>query len=217
VKKVAALIYLTLATSVCFAQHKLSADTAECGGEVSPAVATSKTAVLSSHTASARMYGAIIFRHNQQDAKAKHCHVVYRLFVATGKGAFTQVHQFEWDTESGEIAGIDLIGFSPDGSKAAANFWLAEGDGQQNRPVVYDLKTKTIISAEMPAVQDRRAPSKTCDDDPYESLDNVTNAGIVTVSVPAIEGCADGGLWSFDPRTGAMKLLRKNSGRKPIQ
>jgi hypothetical protein len=50
--------------------------------------------------------------------------------------------QFAWDTEEGEIAGIDLIALSKDRSKFAANFWLAEGDWQEHRAVVYDLSTQ---------------------------------------------------------------------------
>jgi hypothetical protein len=163
------------------------------------------------------MYGILEFRHNETDAKANHCHVIYRLLVSSGNGAFVEAHRLVWDTEEGEIAGIDLIGFSPDGSKAAANLWLAAGDGVVNRPVVYDMKTKTAIFAVMPDVEDKRVPQESCDDDPYESLDSVTDAGTIIVSVPAIEGCADGGLWSFDPKAVVWKRIRLYSGRKPIK
>ena len=176
------------------AQSRYSADTGECGGEVSSSVSTFKTSVRSASQGNVRMYGVLEFRHNHEDAQQKHCHVLYRLFVSVKGRPFREAYRLPWDTEEGEIAGIDLIGFSPNRNKAAANFLLAEGDGQVNRAVIYDFQTKTAKFSEIPQVEDRRPARNTCDYGPYESLDSVNDAGFILVSVPPYEGCADGGL-----------------------
>ena len=204
---------LLLAVGTGSAQSRYSADTGECGTQVSSSVSTFKTSVRSASPSNVRMYGVLDFRHNHQDAREKHCHVVYHLFVSSKGRPFREAYRLPWDTEQGEIAGIDLIGFSPNRNKAAANFLLAEGDGQVNRAVVYDFQTKTAKFSEIPQVEDRRPTRNTCDYGPYESLDSVNNAGFILISVPPYEGCADGGLWLFDPRTASVKQIRLNSGR----
>ncbi len=138
---ITAIACIILSASACPAQNKFAIDTGECGGDIGARVATSKTAIRMSRNGELRAYGLVEYRHNAEDAKAKHCHVQYRLFVARRDGKFAEVQSVGWDTEDGEIAGLDLIGYSPDSTKLAADFWLAEGDGQTHRPVIYDVST----------------------------------------------------------------------------
>jgi hypothetical protein len=214
-----ALVLLPVATAYAKTDSYSTSDQAsECDSDlkVSPEISAVKTATLANKAGTLREYGQVEFRHNASDAEHKSCHVVYRLFLAKGSSAFEQIDSLEWDTEdSGEIAGIDLIGFSLDGSEAAANFWLAAGDGQDDRPVVYDLITHKVSFGIIGEKLSNQA-SQNCD--AYvQRVEEVTNRGIVLVSVPAYENCADKGLWAFDPRTGSLKRIRKVSGRRRME
>ena len=215
-KRLIVLMCVLLTVSACRGQKKFSADAGECGDQIGPQITTSKTPTLTGHAGSIRMYGTLEFNRSEQDAKAKDCHVVYRLFVSTANNAFAEAYRLAWDTEDGEIAGIDLIGFSPNGLKAAANFWLAAGDGQENRPTIYDLRTHRALFRSLEQKLSDRI-HRSCDGSYYESVDSVTDEGAVIISVPRVQDCVDGGLWLFDPGTGSLKQIRKNSGRKPVE
>jgi len=123
------------------------------------------------------------------------------------------VHQLSWDTEEGEIAGIDLIGFSPDGSKLAADFWLAEGDGEEHRPVVYDSKTSKVRFLSLGDRIQRKITS--CDQ--VEKFVGVTNQGQAVFTVPPSDyddspECGDKGVWKFDLLTGEVRRIKQFSG-----
>jgi hypothetical protein len=155
------------------------------------------------------------FRHDKKDATAKHCHVTYRLFVAKGGSKYTEVRSLAWDTEEGEIAGIDLIGFSSDGSKLAADFWLAEGDGQLHRPVIYNAGTLKVLDKPLEDRIQRKIES--CDQ--IEHFVGVTNQGEAVFTVPPSiyddsDKCGDKGVWHFNLQTGQVKQVKKKSGDK---
>ncbi len=158
------------------------------------------------------MYGLVEFRHDSEIAKSGHRHVTYRLFVANDGKKFSEVRNLSWDTEEGEIAGINLIGFSPDGSKAAADFWLAEGDGQEHRPVVFDAATSKVLYK--PLEDSIQQKIKSCDQ--VEHFVGVTNEGeaIFTVlpnPVEDSESCGDKGVWQFNLQTGRVKQVQRIS------
>ncbi len=195
------------------AQDKFSADTGECGGEPAAAVTTSKTAVRTDRLTGIRMYGVMRFRRNSEDAKGHRCHVVYELYIARKRSGFAPMRQLSWDTEEGEIAGIDLVGFSPDGSKLAADFWLAEGDGEEHRPVVYDSKTSRVRFLSLGDRIQRKI--KSCDQ--VEKFVGVTNQGHAVFTVPPSDyddspECGDKGVWKFDLLTGEVRRIKQFSG-----
>jgi hypothetical protein len=141
-RRLAFVLALVLIAPVCSWAAHLSVDDGECHAEMPSHDTVSKSPVFSSHLQTFRAYGTISFRRNAKSAGKVSCHVVYRLYVAAKGESFSSAVQFAWDTEEGEIAGIDLIALSKDRSKFAANFWLAEGDWQEHRAVVYDLSTQ---------------------------------------------------------------------------
>lgn len=205
------IVWILLATSPCFGEHKFSADTGECGGVSRTEIARSKTSIRTSQSGRLRMYGLIEFRHDEEDAKTKHCHVTYRFFVAKGSGKFAEVRNLVWDTEEGEIAGIDLIGFSADGSKLAADFWLAEGDGQEHRPVIFDAETSKVLYREL----SDRIQQKIEGCDQVEHFVGVTNRGEAVFTVPPsiyTDECGDKGVWQFNLQTSQVKQVKKTSG-----
>jgi hypothetical protein len=207
------LVYVLLAASPCFGEHKFSTDTGECGGDIRMQSTSSKTAIRTSQSGRLRMYGVVEFRHDEDDAKAKHCHVTYRLFVAKAGSKFAEVQKLVWDTEEGEIAGIDLIGFSSDGSKLAADFWLAEGDGQEHRPVVYDAATSEVLYRPL----EDRIQQKIDSCDQVEHFVGVTNHGEAVFTVPPSiyddsDNCGDKGVWQFNLVTGQVKRVQRISG-----
>jgi hypothetical protein len=154
------------------------------------------------------MYGLMEFRHDKEDAQAKRCHVTYRLFVSRGGSKFAEARNLAWDTEEGQIAGIDLIGFSSDGSKLAADFWLAEGDGQEHRPVVYDSITSRVLYRPL---EDRIQRSlEGCYQ--AEHFIGVTNQGEAIFTVPPsdyVDSCGDKGVWHLNLQTGQVKQVKK--------
>lgn len=202
-----------LLVGTCTAQNRYSVDTVECSADVHSAPSTFKTEIRSAKSGDLRMYGVLELRRNKEDASNKRCHVMYRLYVSEGNRPFQEVFRMPWDTDEGEIAGIELIGFSPNGGKAAANLLLAAGDGQTNRPVIFDLRSKSSKFVEMPPIEDKRPPKESCDDAPYARLYGVTDAGSILVSVPPINRCADGGHWIFNPKTGSLSQIDKPSAR----
>jgi hypothetical protein len=136
-----ALMLVLCAPISCWAQH-LSVDDGECSAEMPWHDTVSKSPIFSSPSQSFRAYGTITFRRSAESTGKVSCHAVFRLYVAAKSEPFRSAMRFAWDTEEGEIASIDLIGLSKDGSKFAANFWLATGDWQEHRAVVYDLSTQ---------------------------------------------------------------------------
>jgi hypothetical protein len=207
--------FLFVLISSIHAQSGFSADTGECGGDPSRDVSVWKTPVLGNKTGSVKVYGKLEFRHNAEDAKNGRCHVVYRLLVAEDGKPFREVKNVELDTEPGELAGIDLVGFSPSESKFAADFWLAEGDGQLFRPVVYDIQTHAV--SDRPLEDAIQKQINGCDQ--LEHFMGVTDRGEAIFAVPPSEyddspGCGDKGLWHFNLQTGRAYRVKKISGYK---
>jgi hypothetical protein len=80
-----------------------------------------------------------------QDSSAEKCRVEYRLLVQEGRATAKTAKAL--DEVRPNIVGGTIIGFSPDGSNVAADFWWAEGDYTAVRPVVYSIKTHKAIHA----------------------------------------------------------------------
>jgi hypothetical protein len=206
------VVCILLVSLPCLGQQRFSTDTGECGGDARMEGTDSKTSIRTSQSGRLRVYGLMEFRHNEEDAKAGHCHVTYRLFVAKGSGKFVEVRSLAWDTEEGEIAGIDLIGFSSDESKLGADFWLAEGDGQVHRPLVYDARTSKVLYRPL----DDRIRRKTQSCDQTEHFIGVTNQGEAVFTVPPStyddsDSCGDKGVWHFNLLTGDVKRVQRIS------
>jgi hypothetical protein len=208
------LIPLVLAAISCSAAQKhLSADS-ECSEDIPIKETFSKSAQITDKGSDLKAYGRLSFRR-LSGVKEAGCHVVYQLFVAVHGAPFVPVKQITWDTEDGEIAGIDLIGTSPDGTKFAANFWHAQGDWQEHRPVIYDLATGQAVDRPLEDRIQKRIES--CDQ--LEDFIGVTNAGKAIFAVPASiydDGpkCGDKGLWYFNLKTGSVYRVAKISGDK---
>jgi hypothetical protein len=207
------LLFLLIVVPCLAAQKHISVDTGECGGEVTTKDTISKSARFTDKVRGLNAYGEVSFRHSTADAAKNQCHVIYRLFVSIQGKPFTSVKQLSWDTEDGEIAGIDLVGLSPDGTKFAANFWLAEGDGQEHRPVIYDLETQQTIYR--PLEDKIQKLINGCDQ--VEDFIGVTDSSEAIFAVPPSDeddspGCGDKGLWRFDLKTGRVYRVAKLSG-----
>ena len=201
--------------SLVYAENKYSADTGECEGDTSLTVTSLKTPVRVNDSRSVKMVGKLEIRRNAGDATKVSCHVVYHLLVSEANKPFHEVKHVEWDTEEGEIAGINLIGFSPDESKLAADFWLAAGDWVGPRPVVYDLKAHTVSYLTLEDKIQKRINS--CDQ--LEDFIGVTDQGEAIFAVPPSEyddspGCGDKGVWHFNLQTGLVYRVKKISGDK---
>jgi hypothetical protein len=198
----------------CWAQQP-SVDDGECSAEMQLHDTVSKSPIFSSQKQNFRAYGTITFRRSAESTGKVSCHVVYRLYVAAKSEPFRSAMQFAWDTEEGEIAGIDLIGLSKDGSKFAADFWLGEGDSQEHRAVVYDLSTKQATQAALEDKIQKRIHS--CDHN--EDFIAVTNDGEAVFAVPPSiyddsPECGDKGLWHLNLKTGNVTQVKKFSGIK---
>lgn len=215
--KIFALIFLLLSIpSSGFAQTtKFNIDAGECGER--PVV--TKTLVWTERQHETRMFGRLESVSPKGNSQSGMCHIVYEL-VASRRGLpYSTVHRMEEDVDMlmGQSTGIDLIGFSPDGSKLAANYWLAQGDWVENRLVVYDLKSKsaTFRSLEQNLYENVQ---RECDGSYWEDIESVTNKGMIRIAVPPLSGCSnsDGGLWLFDPKSGDIRKLSPKSGKKPL-
>lgn len=200
----------------CMAAPKfISIDTGECGEDVSAKETVTKSSLFVDKTHSLSAYGQISIWRSADDAKKKQCHVVYELFIADHGDQFREVKCLAWDSEEGEIAGIDLIGVSPDTSKFAADFWLAEGDGEEHRPVIYDAATKH--ETDLPLENKIQKLIHGCDQN--EDFIGVTNTGEAVFAIPPSDyvdssDCGDKGLWHFDLKTGRVYRVAKISGDK---
>ena len=205
--------FLLLPTS-CLAA-RLEADTGECHDTVPANETEFKSPIFVDSQRSFRAYGTLTSKRLAGSRSEVHCHVVYSLFVAVNNAGYHKVEQFEWDTEEGEIAAIELIGLSRDGSKFAADFMLAEGDGQQSRPVVYDLATGQTIQAALEDKIQKRIHG--CDQN--EDFIGVTDSGEAVFAVPPSDyadtlECGDKGLWHFNLKTGKVYRVKRFSGVK---
>jgi hypothetical protein len=211
-----ALAVLILTAIPCrAAQPYLSVDTGECGEDTPTKQTVLKSQVLNDQARTFKAYGSVLFRHLPGRSQKAGCLVVYGIFVSSHGGPFRQAKELSLETENGEIAGIDLVGLSPDGSKFAADFWLAEGDGEEHRPVVYNIAAKDTI--DMPLEDKIQKLVHGCDQN--EDFTGVTNAGEAVFAVPPSiyddsPECGDKGLWHFNLKTGSVYRVARISGVK---
>jgi hypothetical protein len=112
-----------------------------------------------------------------------------------------------------------MIGFSPDQSKVAADFWWAGGDYTGHRPVIYDVNTKRVQFGELGEQITGQLPS--CDY--FQNFTGVTNSGEAVIYVPKSiyvdEGCPDQGDWLFNVANGkvrrALETAKNHEPSKP--
>lgn len=215
-RDLAAALALLLAPACAFAAPtRISVDTGECGEDTAVQETLLKSKVWNSANRGFSIYAEIAYRRFASGEKKSGCHVEYRLFAAERGKAFSAIEHRDWDTEDGEIAGIDLIGSSADGSKFAADFWLAEGDGVEHRPVVYDRTAGQALY--MPLENKIQSRIHGCDQN--EDFIGVSNGGEAVFAIPASvyddsAQCGDKGLWRFNLKTGQVYQVAKRSGDK---
>jgi hypothetical protein len=193
----------------------ISIDTGECGGDVSATKTVVKSEMYGSRAKNFRAYGVIAYWRSEDDAKKHQCHVEYRLYISAHGGEFSLVNSRTWQTEHGEIAGIDLIGESPDGSKFAADTWIAEGDSEGHWPIVYDTVKKQGWNRSLADKIQVRIHG--CDQN--EDFVGVSNTGEAIFAIPPSEyddsaKYGDKGLWHFNLQTGRVYRVRRISGEK---
>lgn len=196
------------------AQKKFSVDGGECGGDVTVQPDIQKTAISRNAVTGRRAYGVLGHRRTEEDVRAKRCSVVYRLMMEEGQGKFSQMTGLDWHTEEGEIAGVDLIGFSSDGTKLVADFWLAEGDGTEHRVKLVDLKEgKSSFRSINDEIYKHSTEKLVDSENYYETLESVRDDGQVVVIAHADGGRKPDGFlskWLFDPKTGrVMRIAEK--------
>lgn len=92
---------------------------------------------------------------------------------------------------------------------------FAEGDGQEGRPVVYDLATGLAIQASLEDKIQNRIHG--CDQN--EDFIGVTDSGEAVFAIPPSDysdtpECGDKGLWHFNLKTGKVYGVKRFSGVK---
>jgi hypothetical protein len=199
----------------CAAAKHISIDTGECSGDMSAAETVIKSETIVSKVGGFRAFGELAYRRNAGGDKKNQCHVEYRLFVSIRTSPFELVKARTSETEDGEIAGIDLIGASPDGSKLAADSWSAEGDGEEHWPIVYDFRKKQVWDRSLADIIQVRIHG--CDQ--VEDFVGVSNTGEAVFAVPPSiyddsSGCGDKGLWHFNLQTARVYRVARISGEK---
>jgi hypothetical protein len=208
------ILALFVVTPLIARASKPSVATGDCDGEApSEKVTVSKSAIFTDIQHQIRAYGQVSYRHNKADLAEKHCHVLYALFVSRSGRHYTMVKELVLNSDQGEIAGIDIVGSSPDGNQLAADFWWAQGDAVGHGPVVYDLSSEKALYRPLETrIQDR---IHGCDQN--EDFIGVTNDGKAIFAVPPSiydhsPECGDKGIWDFDLKTGTVKQAAKFSG-----
>jgi hypothetical protein len=206
---------LSLTVAICSAQKHIEVDTGECGSDMPIKATATKSAVFNDKVSGIRAYGVVLYQRSTREGAEGHCHVIYKLFAADAGRPFQPLKQIDREMDDGQIAGIELIGLSPDKTKLAANFWIAEGDSQLHVPVVYDRSTK---SASYLALEDRiQKRIHGCDQ--VEDFIGVTNTGEAVFTIPPSRysdtpECGDKGVWRFNLKTGRVYQVAKISGDK---
>lgn len=207
---------LVLGVLPCLAASRyISIDTGECSDDVSAKETVTKSSLFVDKVHVLSSYGQLSFRRSADGTRKNSCHVVYQLFIAVHGEQFSEVKRFAWDSEDGEIAGIDLIGLSPNASKFAADFWLAEGDGEEHRPVIFDVATKQ--ETDLPLEDKIQKLIHGCDQN--EDFIGVTNTGEAVFAVPPSiyddsPACGDKGRWHFDLKAGRVYRVARVPGDK---
>jgi len=204
--KFVVMTVLALAGSA-FAQQPHSTPTAECNVIAAGTKQSQQTEPMSS--GGARAYATITASRPADDKDARHCHVSYALLFSEAGQPYKTVATFEEDGR--DAFGVELIGFSPDNSKVAANFWYAAGDYTDIRPALYDRTTNKSVVKEL---SDEIIGSLTdCNYTP--TVAGITNAGEAVVRVAkntyVEEGCSDPGDLLFNVRTGEVRHATKTA------
>lgn len=192
-----------------------SADTEECGEDTPAKAVIVKTPTYTNALRAFRAYGEISYSRISKDGAESRCRVVSRLYAANGTNAFRKIKEMVWETEAGEISGVDLIGLSPDGSKFAADFWLAEGDGEEHRPVVHDIAKDMTLYLPLEARIQKRIDG--CDQN--EDFIGVSNEGEAVFAIPPSHyddsaACGDKGVWRFNLTSGHVYRIARTSTTK---
>lgn len=208
--KLALLAVVALGGSA-LAQQPYSTPTAECVDIPAAKTQTQKTEAMTA--AGARAYATITASRPADDKDARHCHVVYALLLSERDQAFQTVATFEEDGQ--DAFGVELVGFSPDNSKVAANFWYAAGDYTDIRPGVYDRTSKKSAVKELS--EEIVGSYADCNYTPVVAA--VTNAGEAVVRAAKYtyveEGCSDPGDLLFNVRTGEVRHATKTEASAP--
>lgn len=207
-----ALFLSMAAMPACGSPNSLSIDSGECDPTTSPSNTQLKTSVFHDKTHSFSAYGELLIR---RDVKAGSCVATYRLWVASDRHSFSLTKSFDFNLDVGQIAGIDLIGLSPDGTKFAADFLWAEGDGTVHHPAVYDKATGQSFDMSL----DDRIQKLIHGCDQNEDFVGVTNYGEAVFAIPPSiyddsPNCGDKGLWNFNLKTGKVHRVKRFSGVK---
>jgi len=202
---------LVAMTVPCCALVTPQIDTGECQVDSKPSV--TKSAIVIEKVKHLRVYGQLEFVPTG-DAK-RGCHVVYRLFVAKGTSTYSEIYKMNYQTEVGEIAGIDFVGFSPNHVKLAADLWWTAGDGTVHRPLVYDVATGSVLYKPL----DEAIQKKIHGCDQVERFAGITDEGLAIFTVPPSiyddsPECGDKGVWHFNLRTGVVTQVAKISNDK---
>jgi|ERR1041385_3330588 hypothetical protein len=202
------IFVLGFATGViAYAQTDRSTPFVECSELKLGQSVQHKTKISSSESVRTRVYATVRISRSRNDTKGDACPVQYHLLVAKNNGAFVVVKTFATTTDS--TIGAEIVGFSKDQSKLAADFWWAAGDYTGHRPVVYDIKTRRVQLAELGEQITSRLPS--CDYS--QAFEGVSDSGEAIIHVPKStyveEGCPDQGDWLFN--------LAKRTARRATQ
>jgi hypothetical protein len=189
-----------------------SVDSGECGPDVSSAGTSFKTSVFHDRAHAFRAYGELLVR---RDTKAQRCLATYRLWTAREAGPFSVAKSMEFPLDDGQIAGIDLIGFSDDATQFAADFLWAEGDGTIHHPAVLNRSIGQVVDMAL----DDRIQKRIHGCDQTEDFIGVTNAGEAVFAIPPSiyddsPECGDKGVWRFNLKTGRVYRVAKISGVK---
>lgn len=211
----AEFFYLLIAACPLFAlpmHPSVYSDECSTGAEFHDAAL--KSSVFRDKPRGFRAYGELLIRRSE---RALRCTATYRLWTARAAGPFAVAKSVEFDLEEGQIAGIELIGFSPDGAMFAADFLWAEGDGTVHHPVVLNRKSRQAADKELGDQIHDRIHVHGCDQ--MEDFIGVTNAGEAVFAVPPSiyddsPECGDKGVWRFNLKTGRVHRVAKISGVK---
>ena len=180
----------------------LSSQTLDCS-KVGAQPLSSKTERVTNAKKSNDAYATIELVRDPADASGASCVATYTLYMSQYSSNFKAVKTFS--VQLRDSAGVDLIGFSDNGSKLAADFWWSAADYKGHRPVVYDLKSKVGRLDELSDQITGQLPACAYS----EELTGVTDAGEVAIHIPpsghVANGCPDQGDWLLDSRTGVAR------------
>src|ERR1051326_52381 len=201
------LIAAILIATSAFAQQPYATPTLEWVD--TPAGTSTQKQTEARMAAGGQAFATIAVSRPSDDNDARHCHVEYALLFREAGQPYKTVATFQEDGQ--DAFGVDVVGFSPDKQKVAANFWYAAGDFSAIRPAIYDRRTKKSMVKELGEQITSQLPA--CD---YTmEMTGITNAGEAVVHIPkgiqVEEGCPDQGEWLFDLRTTKVRRLPKAS------